>query len=71
MWAMIDDMFSSEFMFSLLSDLTSACCAQVMSKVFLLFREKGLFSPIWALSCEDRQTNAGLLFQGASHYTEV
>lgn len=48
----------------LLIYLTPGGCAQVMYRVFMLFQGKGLFSQIWALSCEDRQTYGGLLFQG-------
>lgn len=56
--------------------VTPAGCAQVMYRVFMLFQggKKELFSQMWALSFEDRQTYAGLLFQGkmpASHYVEL
>lgn len=48
-------------------NLSNSCCAHKWCTGFSSFSREIImffFSQIWALSCEDRQTYAGLLFQG-------
>lgn len=60
MSATTDDTSSSKFMFAPTFANSLWLCA---SDVQGFSREKGLLSQIWALSCDDRQTYAELLFQ--------
>lgn len=72
MWATTDNMFSSKFMFAPNLCHASWSCTSNVQRLFQW--GGGLFSQMWALSFEDRQTYAGLLCQGkmpASHYVEL